>query len=269
MRSFTKNWVRKFIRLYFLSGYLLVDPFTPDDATAADIQVHGQETVPVAINSRLGTLVEFPRPLLVVSAAAQFKIQRIATQVDKEGKAVDVRIVKITAKPRATSEEVAFVLNGHRALSLQLKAKRGAAKHQRLVFAAADVTRGGAFLTRELALMQQLLKDEHGKGFARTVTNQKFSLRNHKLKATQIRQFSGQYLSGKVFVVENRGKQTLAITPQLFNLPRAALFHTDYATLTLCKTGICKTTVHLVLRTKNFIASTTPTSLPFLRGGKR
>ncbi len=249
--------------------YLTTDNSAASIAVAANIHVHGQEKVQVPINSRLGTLVEFPRPLLVVSASAQFKIQRIATQVDKNGKAVDVRIVKITTKPRATREEVAFMLNGHRALTLQLKAQRSAAKHQRLVFAAAGVTRGGAFLTRELALMQQLLKDEQGKGFVRTVTKQKFVLHNHKLKATQIRQFSGQQLSGKVFAVENRDKHTVAITPQLFNLPRAALFHTDHATLTLCKTGVCTTTMHLVLRTKNFIASTAPAGLLFLSGGKR
>ena len=258
--------IKKFIGLFFLASILL---FTLNTANAVDITVPHGEAVTVEINSRLGTLVEFPRPLLVVSAAAHFKIQRITTQVNKRGKAVDVRIVKITAKPQARTEEVAFILNGHRSLTLQLKAQHGAAKHQRLVFTTPSFSRGGAFMSREIALMQQLLKDKGNASFGRTVTRQKFALQERRLTATLIRKFSGQHLQGKVFSLHNRSKQAVAINPQLFNLPRAALFHSDHDALAPCKTGNCITSVRLVLRDVNFVAASIPTGLPFSSGGGR
>lgn len=250
---------------------------------AGDIYVHKGETSTVLINNRLGTLVEFAHPIKVVSDSAHFRIEQVATEVTKKGKPVNVRIVKVKPRSGGTrSETIPFVLTGKRSITLRFVSQRDAPKHQRIRFPSSrsnNLTSSGVFLSSEISLMRQMLKDETGEGFQRSVIKENLAIEGYddKLDLLLVRRFEGKGLFGYTFKVINTTKDELTINPHALNFGspnKAALLQMDHETLAPCSqnnspapgSGSCVAALRLVVRGDNFVKPSKGSDLPFRIG---
>lgn len=249
---------------------------------AGDIHVHKGEISTVTVNSKLGTLVEFSMPIQVVSDSAHFKIEKVATEVSKKGQPVNVRIVKIRPRSRSRKvETVPFLLTGKRSITLRLVSDSGAPKHQRIRFPSnrSKIISSGSFLSSEVSLMRQMLKDSSGNGFQRSVLEENLSIEGYdnKLDLILVRRFDGQGLFGYTFKVINTTEKEIEINPHALNFGspnRAALLQMDHEKLAPCKannsaapgSGSCVAALRLVVRGDSFIKPSKSSDLPFQIG---
>ena len=129
----------------------------PDKLVGEDITVHRGEIVSVPINPKLGTLIEFPRAIQVVSDTEHYLVSSVATTVDKKSqKPIDVTIVKVKPRRSGRIEDVPFVLTGKKTVTLRFLTVAGASKHHRIKFPApihTDLTNNGRLLEKEVRLM--------------------------------------------------------------------------------------------------------------------
>lgn len=250
---------------------------------ADDVFVHKGEASTVPINSRLGTLVEFSFPIKVVSDSSHFKIEKVVTEVNKKGQPVNVRIVKV--RPRSSKqriETVPFVLTGKRSITLRFVSDPGAPKHQRIRFPSKSpkMTSSGDFLSKEISLMRQMLKDETGSGFQRSTLKESLSIEGYdnKIDLTLVRRFEGLGLYGYTFKVVNTTERELSLNPHSLNFGsgmKAALLQMDHENLAPCKennstlpgSGSCTSALRLVVRSERFVKPSKSSDLPFRIGG--
>jgi hypothetical protein len=254
----------------------------PSWALADDVYVHDGDVSSVTINSQLGTLIEFPHPIQVVSDSSSFSIENVATEADAEGKPTNIRIVKIRAKRPGAIESVPFILAGRRSLTLRLVTLPDAPKHQKLRYPERpSQLSSGKFLGAEITLMKQMLKDETGEGFLKTVMDRKLSIEgfDSKLKMILVRRWEGQGLLGYVFKIVNNSGEAVTLNPQALNFEtpnRAVLLQTDHERLEPCSVNAsadptsnsCVTALRLVVKGDRFTVPSSGSDLPFRIGGE-
>ncbi|RYZ90541.1 MAG: hypothetical protein EOP04_03635 [Proteobacteria bacterium] len=250
-------------------------------ARADDIYVHDGDVSSVTINSSLGTLIEFPQPITVVSDSAQFTIEKVATEVSQDGKAVNIRIVKIRPKRPGAIETVPFILTGRRSMNVRFVSLPDAPKHQKLRYPDRNQQIGGKFLGSEITLMKQMLKDEGGEGFQKSILDKKLSIDGFdtKLSMILVRRWEGQGFFGYVFKIVNKSREAVTLNPQALNFEspnRAVLLQTDHETLEPCSVNAsadptsnsCVTALRLVVRGEHFAVPSSGADLPFRIAGE-
>ncbi len=250
---------------------------------ADDIYVHDGGVSSVTVNGELGTLVEFPFPINVVSDSASFSIERVATEVNQTGEAVNIRIVKVKPIRAGAVETIPFIMAGRKSVSIRFVATPQAPKHQRLRYPERQgVASGGKFVGTEVTLMKQMLKDESGEGFQKTVIDRRLSIEGYdrKLKMSLVRRWEGQGLFGYTFKIVNKTSEPVTLNPQALNFEspnRAILLQTDHERLVPCTVNTsaeptadsCVTALRLVVRSEKFSVPSSGSDLPFKIGGEQ
>lgn len=248
---------------------------------ADDIYVHEGGVSSVTVNGTLGTLVEFPYPINVVSDSASFSIERVATEVSGTGDPVNIRIVKVKPVKSGAVETIPFIMAGRKSVSIRFVAAPEAPKHQRLRYPERkSVATGGKFLGAEMILMKQMLKDESGEGFQKIVIDRRLSIDgfDRKLKMSLVRRWEGQGLFGYTFKIVNRTGEAVTLNPQALNFDspnRAVLLQTDHEKLEPCAVNAsmeptvngCVTALRLVVQAEKFSVPSLVSDLPFRIGG--
>lgn len=257
-------------------------------AFADEITLYKGEPITVTVNSSLGTLIEFPYPVQVVSDSASFAIEQVATQVTKDGSPVNVTLLKVKPKTRTpgqTIERVPVVMTGRRTVTLRFVSSDGAPRHHRLMYPQNnEISRSfGSFLETETALMQAMLVDDSRNGFSRAVLNQDLSIEGYdnKLNMTLVRRFEGSGLFGYTFQIQNKTASAITLSPTTLNFGtpnRAVLLQVDHERLEPCAKNAspvpgangCMTALRLVVRSDRFVPPTSASELPFRfsSGGK-
>jgi hypothetical protein len=262
---------------------ILMAYFLGSTAFADDIYVHEGGISSVTVNGTLGTLVEFPYPINVVSDSTSFSIERVETEVNSSGQAVNIRIVKVKPNRPGAIETIPFIMAGRKSVSIRFVTAPDAPKHQRLKYPERQgVATGGKFLGTEMTLMKQMLKDESGEGFQKTVLNRRLSIEgfDRKLKMSLVRRWEGQGLFGYTFKIVNRTSEAVTLNPQALNFEspnRAILLQTDHERLEPCSANAsmapsangCVTALRLVVRSEKFNIPSSGSDLPFRIGGEQ
>lgn len=252
-------------------------------AKAEEIIVYDGEVTTVTVDSKVGTLLEFPKSIRVVGDSIHFKIEEVVTSVDKKsGKAVNVNIVKIRPKSSSSSETVPFILKDKKSISLKLVAMASSNRHHKLRYPWSRSGRGGLqsngeFLAKETALMKAMLLDKSGAGFTREITDQSVSVDefDDRLSMRVVRRFRGSALTGYSIALKNVSDEPVVIHPEAIRIGqpgRAALLQIDKQTISPCRDGekACQGLIRLVMRDENFTHPGSSLDLPFsILGGEK
>ena len=253
-------------------------------AYAEEIVVYDGEVTTVPVDTKVGTLLEFPKSIRVVGDSLHFKIEEIVTAVDKKsGKAINVSILKIRPKSPSSSETVPFILKDKKSISLRLVAMAGSSRHHKLRYPWSTQNRGrlqseGDFLAKEIGLMKRMLLDKGGSGFTREITDQAISAYGFEdlLAMRVVRRFRGAALTGYSIALKNISDRPVEIHPEAIKIGRpgrAALMQVDKQTITACNDDderSCRSLIRLVMRDENFTLPGSSLDLPFsIKGGEK
>lgn len=251
-------------------------------AYGEEIVVYDGEVTTVPVDTKVGTLLEFPKSIRVVGDSLHFKIEEVVTSIDKKsGKAVNVTIVKIRPKRPSSSETVPFILNDKKSISLRLVAMVGSSRHHKLRYpwsGRGRVQSGGDFLAKEISLMKRMLLDKGGAGFTREITDQDISAYGFEdlLSMRVVRRFRGSALTGYSIAVKNISDGAVQIHPEAIKIGRpgrAALMQLDKQSMSPCSDDdekSCRALIRLVMRDENFTLPGSSLDLPFsIKGGEK
>ena len=258
----------------------------PLQVLAEDIMVHRGEIATVPINPRLGTLIEFPRSIQVVSDTEHYLVSHVATEIDKKSqKPVNVNIVKVKPRRSGSIEDVPFVLTGKKTVTLRFITVAGAPKHHRIKFPAPynrEMASSGRFLENEVQLMKFMLQDKQGKGFSREVVRSPLKIDGYgdKVDIEIVRRYEGQRLFGYVFKLTNTSDEKITVNPHALNFGtpnRAALMQIDHELMEPCsvnnspnpKSNSCVTALRLVVRGEDYVHPSKQSDLPFMISKRR
>lgn len=249
------------------------------ESTAKEIHLYENQKTTLPINPN-GSLVEFPRPVIVVGDSAHYKIEEVATEFEeKSGQPVNIKILKVTSKNRGSSpEEVPVVLSGNKSFVLRFKRVPNASKYFSMKLGGenthARVISQTNFLTNELTLMKDMIneQEENETGFNVEMISKPILIKslpkNLKMRATK--KYTGKSLTGYVFKVTNSTDETLSIDPRnlYLGLPnRAVLMHTDRIKLDPCPDltePTCEATIKIVTRDQDYVHPSNPADIPFI-----
>jgi hypothetical protein len=253
-------------------------------ANGEEIVVYDGEVTTVPVDTKVGTLLEFPKSIRVVGDSLHFKIEEVVTSVDKKsGKAVNVNIVKIRPKRPSSSETVPFILKDKKSISLRFVAMAGSSRHHKLRYpwsgrSSGWVQSSGDFLAKEITLMKRMLLDKSGSGFTREITDQTISVEGFEdqLSMRVVRKFRGSALTGYSIALKNISDGPVLIHPEAIRIGqpgRAALMQADKQTLSPCSDEdekICHGMIRIVMRDENFTLPGSSLGLPFsIKGGEK
>ncbi len=262
----TKNWMLWMIGLVRASV-----------ALSGEVTSYSGETITIAINSLTGSLIEFPKPLSVASSSESFVLNRIATESDEKGGAVNVRILNVVPLRVNALEVVPFVLADRSSISIRFIAQAGADRHTKILLPERRSGRimAGSFIEDESALMGRMLLDASGGGFTKTVIDQKLEISGYDdISLTLARRFTGKGLIGYTFKLVNTSDKRMILNPAALNFDspnRAILLQIDHETLEPCHinastspiSNSCITALRLVVRGDHFTTPSSKQDLPF------
>jgi hypothetical protein len=212
-----------------------------------------QETV-VAVNSEVGTVLQFSSPVKTVTAAKMFGISEFSAGVNPAGQKADVRSFVVRPAVNTANESVTFVLANGKPIVLRFVASSAADKFVDVQVNAPSKAAKGGFLSKELALMRAMLLDEVG-NYSREVRRTQVESAIPRTQAQLVRVYRADALTGYVFNIENHGKKDLVLEPSVLALGSGVvpvLSHLSKSKISPCPImntdASCTATVRFVVR---------------------
>jgi len=248
-------------------------------AYGADIIMHKGTTVTVTVNSAVGTVLEFPAVVQLTVPTKKFKVNKIATTIDKKTRqAINIRFFSVKPTVAGAVDTMTFIFPNKRSVKVRLIAKRGADKHHRFLFPHRKQGvpwANDSFLDKEISLVVAMLKDEAGNGFDRQKIYQNLRIEGaNGIDLILVRRFQGRGLLGYTFKLINTGKEAIVVNPAALNFDfpnKAVLFHIDHFRLEPCsennssdpKSNSCMAAVRVVVRGDSYVLPASTRDLPF------
>jgi hypothetical protein len=212
-----------------------------------------QETV-VAVNSEVGTVLQFSSPVKTVTAAKMFGISEFSTGVNPAGQKADVRSFVVRPAVNTANESVTFVLAIGKPVVLRFVASSAADKFVDVQVNAPSKAAKGGFLSKEIALMRSMLLDEAG-NYSREVRRTQVESAIPRTQAQLVRVYRADALTGYVFNIENHGKKDLVLEPSMLAIGSGVvpvLSHLSKSKISPCPImntdASCTATVRFVVR---------------------
>lgn len=238
---------------------------------AATIKIKKDTRQTIFINSSVGTIIEFPRNIEIIGESKRFDITELSSKVDsKTNQPINVRVLKVKPKYRTAKEDVPFVLSGRNSLNLVFESYSHAQKHHKLQLTSLAKKDSNAYLSSELNLMKQMIRNSDSLEFPSIGLGNRVFLNNYdsNVKIMALKQYVGQGLKGLTYLFTYKGDQKILIKPGTIDFGytnEIILFQSDYKSLSPCKSseGVCKTMVRIVLRDESSRLNSNTSFLPF------
>lgn len=217
-----------------------------------------QETI-VPVNSKVGTLLQFPASIKNITPSQFFKIKEENSDVDRStGKKGDVKTLSILPTSSALSESVAVVFWNGKFIKLKFVATTEAEPFYDLQFEAQSKEASDPrFLKRHMALLKSMIKDESG-GYRREVINNRTQKELGKVRLELVRVYNSQDISGFAYKVQNLSNEKIIVNPSAIVFSgglKTVASQIDSQTLEPCPflrtTPECTTTLRIVTQGAN------------------
>lgn len=247
------------------------------------------QTTAVPLNTEVGTVLQLPGPVRMVTPTAHVLIERVDTPPPAKGGKADTSAVqhlraRVPDGQSPQAEFVTIVLASGEALNVKFVPAPGAdpfADLQRPKARGDETHTGEGFLGPERELMLAMFRDDP---YRREVLDAHQVYEQYPELSWHLRRrFRGDGLTGYAFVVRNEGHDPLQLDPSVLAVDRpnrAVLVAVEDELLGACKGKDagrlpCETVVRIVVRELGAPVPTGPTSpsMPFIRvadkGGSR
>lgn len=236
-------------------------------------------TVTVPLNTEVGTVLQLPSPVKLVTPTAHVLIERVddgGPPAKGSAPAPVLPVQHLRARvPEGTepmAELVTIVLADGQAIPVRFVPTPGAEPFADLQRPRAPVEteQSGGFLAAERELMAAMFRDDP---YRREVLDEAIVYAQYPSLSWQLRRrFRGDGLTGYVFVVANQTQETLRLDPSVLAVDqpnRAVLVQVEDEALGPCKSSNtpCQTVLRMVVREAGAPTSTAPTlqRMPFVR----